>query len=81
MSPRVARASEQIVEPVDAAAISMIACASLGEDAAKPASMTSTRRAASAFAMRNLASGDIEKPGACSPSRSVVSKDPDLSHA
>src|SRR6266576_695728 len=42
--------------------------------AGKPASMTSTPSASSWRASRSLPSGDIAFPGACSPSRSVVSK-------
>src|SRR6266568_281529 len=42
--------------------------------AGKPASMTSTPSVSSWRASRSLASGDIAFPGACSPSRSVVSK-------
>ena len=45
-----------------------------GEAAAKPASMTSTPSAFRVRPMRTLSSGDMEKPGACSPSRMVVSK-------
>src|SRR6185436_4960139 len=44
------------------------------EAAGKPASMTSTPSASSWRARRSLASGVIAFPGACSPSRSVVSK-------
>ncbi len=36
--------------------------------------MTSTPNAASASAMRSFSARFIEKPGDCSPSRSVVSK-------
>ena len=41
---------------------------------AKPASITSTPSSCSASAMRSFSSRFIEKPGDCSPSRSVVSK-------
>ncbi len=40
----------------------------------KPASITSTPSSASASAMRSFSSRFMEKPGDCSPSRSVVSK-------
>src|SRR5664280_2849086 len=40
----------------------------------KPASITSTPRASSLRARRTFSASPIEKPGACSPSRSVVSK-------
>src|SRR5690606_18311660 len=45
-----------------------------GEAAAKPASITSTPRSRRTWAIFSLASADMEKPGACSPSRRVVSK-------
>jgi hypothetical protein len=48
--------------------------ASAGEAIGKPASMMSTPRASSARAMLSLDGTSIENPGACSPSRSVVSK-------
>ena len=41
---------------------------------AKPASSTSAPSSCSASAMRSFSSRFIEKPGLCSPSRSVVSK-------
>ena len=44
------------------------------EAMAKPASMTSTPRAASWCAMRSFSSWCIVQPGDCSPSRRVVSK-------
>ena len=45
-----------------------------GEAIAKPASSTSTPSSVSASAMRIFSFRFIEKPGDCSPSRSVVSK-------
>lgn len=45
-----------------------------GEAAAKPASITSTPRSRRTWAIFTLAWALIEKPGACSPSRIVVSK-------
>ena len=44
------------------------------DDAAKPASITSTFRRSSWRAMRSFSSFVIEAPGDCSPSRKVVSK-------
>src|SRR3954470_7147064 len=73
-SARLARDSEQMIGPSTSWAMVAIERASVSDEAAKPASITSTFSAASARAMRNLASGSIEKPGACSPSRKVVSK-------
>jgi hypothetical protein len=43
-------------------------------EAAKPASITSTRSRSSCRAMRSFSSFVMEAPGDCSPSRSVVSK-------
>jgi hypothetical protein len=40
----------------------------------KPASTTSTPISSSTVAMRSFSSRFIEQPGACSPSRKVVSK-------
>jgi hypothetical protein len=50
------------------------ASASAGDAMGKPASMMSTPSASSARASVSLASTSREKPGACSPSRRVVSK-------
>ena len=50
------------------------AAASPGEAAANPASITSTPRSRSTPAIFSLAAADMEKPGACSPSRMGVSK-------
>src|ERR1035437_930145 len=47
---------------------------SSSEAIGKPASITSTPRASSFRARRTFSASHIEKPGACSPSRSVVSK-------
>jgi hypothetical protein len=55
-------------------AMAEIASASAGEDAAKPASTTSIPSATSWRANRSLRAGSSPKPGACSPSRRVVSK-------
>ena len=55
-------------------AIALMDSKSPCEAAAKPASMTSTRRRSSCLAMRTFSSLVIDAPGDCSPSRSVVSK-------
>ena len=74
MSRSLARASEQTVESLIASAIDLTASKSPFDDAAKPASMTSTFRRSSWRAMRSFSSRVIEAPGDCSPSRKVVSK-------
>jgi hypothetical protein len=74
MSPSLARASEQIVESFTAAATAWIASKSPGLEAAKPASITSTRRRSSCLPMRTFSSRVMAAPGLCSPSRIVVSK-------
>ena len=74
MSRSLARASEQTVEPRIAWAIAFTASKSPFEEAAKPASMTSTLSRSSCRAMRSFSSLVIEAPGDCSPSRKVVSK-------
>ena len=48
--------------------------ASPGDAAGKPASITTTPRSSSFFALRSFSSSVIVAPGLCSPSRSVVSK-------
>src|SRR5438093_13486073 len=47
---------------------------SAGDAMGNPASMMSTPSVSSAWAMASFAGTSIEKPGACSPSRNVVSK-------
>ena len=74
MSRSLARASEHTVESLMAAAIALTASKSPLLEAAKPASITSTRRRSSWRAMRSFSSLVIEAPGDCSPSRKVVSK-------
>jgi len=74
MSRSLALASEQTVESLIASAIARTASKSPVEDAAKPASITSTRSFSSCLAMRSFSSRVIEAPGLCSPSRKVVSK-------
>ena len=55
-------------------AICRTASESAGEAMGKPASMMSTPRASSECAIASFEATSIEKPGACSPSRRVVSK-------
>ena len=55
-------------------ATSRVASKSSSEEMGKPASMTSTWRRASCRAISSFSIVFIENPGACSPSRSVVSK-------
>ena len=55
-------------------ATSRVASKSSSEEIGKPASITSTFRRASCRAISSFSPVFIEKPGACSPSRSVVSK-------
>src|SRR5262249_6646618 len=55
-------------------AICRTASESAGDAIGNPASMMSTPSASSAFAIESFAGTSSEKPGACSPSRSVVSK-------
>ena len=55
-------------------AIALTLSKSPGEAIGKPASITSTPSSVSASAMRIFSLRFIEKPGDCSPSRSVVSK-------
>src|SRR6185312_9139090 len=74
MSPSWQRASAHTVVSRSAPAISATAAKSSGEACGKPASRMSTPSASSACAMRNFACRFIEKPGACSPSRRLVSK-------
>ncbi len=74
MSRSLARAREHTVESLIALAIDFTASKSPLEDAAKPASITSTRSRSSCIAMRSFSSRVIEAPGLCSPSRKVVSK-------
>ncbi len=69
-----ARASEHTVESLIVLAIDRTASKSPLDDAANPASITSTRRRSSCRAIRSFSSLVIEAPGLCSPSRSVVSK-------
>ena len=74
MSRSLARASEHTVASLMASAIALTAAKSPLDDAAKPASMTSTCSRSSCRAMRSFSSRVMEAPGDCSPSRKVVSK-------
>src|SRR5215217_2882893 len=74
MSPGTTRASEAITGPRMLVAISRTASNSPSELIAKPASMTSTFRRASCSAISTFSAFVSAMPGACSPSRSVVSK-------
>ena len=73
MSFASARESEHTEEDLTASATALTDAKSPGEAAANPASITSTPSASSWSAMRTFSSRFIEYPGACSPSRSVVS--------
>ena len=74
MSGRLARASAQITGPSICRAMASTAWKSPGEATGKPASMTSTPSEASARATCSFWERFMLAPGACSPSRSVVSK-------
>ncbi len=74
MSSGRARAREAMVGPLMAEAMARTEAASPSEAMAKPASRTSTPRAASWWAMRNFSLWCMVQPGDCSPSRRVVSK-------
>src|SRR3990172_4492679 len=74
MSSGWALASEAITGPLTSRAMRDTASKSPGEEAAKPASSTSTASLASWWAMATFSSGVRAMPGACSPSRRVVSK-------
>src|SRR5262245_32737231 len=73
MSTSRQRASAAITGRRTARAICRVASESAGDAMGNPASMMSTPRASSARASASLAGTSMEKPGACSPSRSVVS--------
>ena len=73
MSACPVRARPQITGPLMVLAIASTLSKSPTEAIGNPASITSTPNSASAPAMRNFSRKFIEKPGDCSPSRSVVS--------
>ena len=64
----------QLLIAVKACAICRTASESAGDAIGNPASMMSTPSVSSARAMVTLPGTSSEKPGACSPSRRVVSK-------
>ena len=74
MSARLQRASAAITGPLTCVDTVRTASASASDAIGNPASMMSTPSAASCRAIFSFSSIRIEKPGACSPSRSVVSK-------
>ncbi len=69
-----ARARPQTRAPSTSLAIAWTASKSSGEATGNPASMTSTRSLASWRATSSFSARFMLAPGACSPSRSVVSK-------
>ena len=73
-SSRRARASAATRQPVISDAIVRTASRSPRDAMGKPPSITSTPKSASCRARRSFSGTVIEKPGDCSPSRSVVSK-------
>src|SRR5713101_3804969 len=74
MSSRLARARAHTIGPSICRATAPTASESPGEAAGKPASSTSTPSAWSARATWSLCVRSIAAPGACSPSRRLVSK-------
>ena len=74
MSALWVRARPQITGPSTVRAIASTASKSPGEVIGKPASITSTPRRASCWAISTFSCVFSEIPGDCSPSRSVVSK-------
>src|SRR3990172_4686072 len=74
MSPGTTRASAAMTGPRTLDAISRTASNSPSDETGKPASMMSTERRASCSAISTFSGLVSAMPGACSPSRSVVSK-------
>jgi len=74
ISPALQRARPQIIGPKSASAIALTDSKSPGDAAGKPASITSTLRSDRALATLSFSPSVMLQPGACSPSRSVVSK-------
>src|SRR6266851_3292802 len=74
MSSRLQRAREAMRAPWTSRAILRMESESPWLAMANPASMTSTPRSASWWAMRSFSSWCMVQPGDCSPSRRVVSK-------
>src|SRR5207244_9944358 len=73
-SPSFARQSAAITEPFTTSAMRLTASSPPGEDAGNPASMMSTPRRPSCSAISSFSLAVSAMPGACSPSRRVVSK-------
>src|SRR5262245_46031522 len=73
-SPSFARHSAAITEPLTTSAMRFTASSSPGDDAGNPASMMSTPSRPSCSAISSFSLAVRAMPGACSPSRSVVSK-------
>ncbi len=74
MSESLVRQREATVVFFTARATARTPSKSPGDEAAKPASMTSTPSRSSCSPISTFSSGRSAIPGACSPSRSVVSK-------
>src|SRR5438477_1653413 len=74
MSPGTTRASAAMTGPLTVSAISRTASNSPSLETGKPASMMSTFSRASCSAISTFSARVRAMPGACSPSRSVVSK-------
>src|SRR4029077_14312634 len=74
ISSRLARASAATVQLWISQATARTPSKSPREAIGKPASMTSTPSDSNCRAMRIFSGADIENPGACTPSLSVVSK-------
>ena len=74
MSSSMARARPAMRGPLTSVAIALTASKSSGEAIGNPASMMSTRSLASWCAISSFSALFKVAPGACSPSRSVVSK-------
>src|SRR5664280_1515643 len=74
MSASTERASAATMGRRTSRAMARTELKSSSEAIGKPASITSTPRVSSFRARRTFSASHIEKPGACSPSRSVVSK-------
>ena len=73
MSAGMARARPAMIGRRTAPAMVRTASKSPSDEIGKPASMMSTPRRSSCWASRSFSAAVMLKPGACSPSRSVVS--------
>jgi hypothetical protein len=74
MSSRTQRARPAMIGPCTSRATALTDSQSPRDAAGNPASMTSTPSSASARATRSFSGCVMLQPGACSPSRKVVSK-------